>query len=337
MTPWCDAMTGIRDGHRLIRVMPEHRQGGVGARTRGGWASLARYRRGGMLRARRDHTGDRIRGAHPAAARRRRRPPAAVAALDGVARTARAPADRLPRPAGRDRHRAGGLRQDDACSPNGRCATSGRSRGCRRRRCRGADRCTRSRPPLSAPAPRVIVLDEADRVAVGRSATDPRRRAKPSRAGSMLALGSRAYLDEPTGRLRAHGLLLELGPDELSLTHLEAARMMASAGLALGDDQLSRLLARTEGWPAALSLRRDRARGRARRRPRDRRLRRRRPDRRGLPAVRPAGAPDLVRARAPAPVLGPLAAERPGVRRGARASSGSGATLREPDAHGGCR
>ena len=70
----------------------------------------------------------------------------------------------------------------------------------------------------------------------------------------MLALGSRAYLAEPTGRLRAHGLLLELGPGELSLTHLEAARLAASAGLALNDDQLTRLLTRIEGWPAALSL-----------------------------------------------------------------------------------
>ncbi|HEY6888939.1 MAG TPA: hypothetical protein VI300_14200, partial [Solirubrobacter sp.] len=106
---------------------------------------------------------------------------------------------------------------------------------------------------VNTPAPRVIVLDEADRI---RSA-DLRRILDGARelpTGAVLALGSRACLDEPTGRLRAHGLLLELGPEELSLTHLEAARMVASAGLALSDDQLTRLLARTEGWPAALSL-----------------------------------------------------------------------------------
>src|SRR4051794_33441378 len=106
---------------------------------------------------------------------------------------------------------------------------------------------------VSAGAPRVIVLDEAERVASG----DLRRLlavAGDLPPGAMLAIGSRACLDEPAGRLRAQRLLLELGPADLAMTHLEAARMLAAAELTLDEDQVARLLARTEGWPAALSL-----------------------------------------------------------------------------------
>src|SRR3954468_8342298 len=106
---------------------------------------------------------------------------------------------------------------------------------------------------VSAGAPRVIVLDEAERVASG----DLRRLlavAGDLPPGAMLALASRAVLAEPAGRLRAQRLLLELGPADLAMTHLEAARMLAAAELTLDEDQVARLLARTEGWPAALSL-----------------------------------------------------------------------------------
>src|SRR4051812_23846625 len=102
-------------------------------------------------------------------------------------------------------------------------------------------------------APRVIVLDEADRVP---SKDLPRLLAAAGDLppGALLALGSRAFPDEPTGRLRAQRLLLELGPIDLAMTHLEAGRMLAAATLTLSEDQLARLLVRTEGWPAALSL-----------------------------------------------------------------------------------
>jgi LuxR family transcriptional regulator, maltose regulon positive regulatory protein len=72
--------------------------------------------------------------------------------------------------------------------------------------------------------------------------------------GSRLVLAGR---DEPplrVARLRAEGRILEIGPDDLSLTREEASWLLRAAGLALGDGEAAELHDRTEGWPAGLYL-----------------------------------------------------------------------------------
>ena len=72
--------------------------------------------------------------------------------------------------------------------------------------------------------------------------------------GSRLVLAGR---DEPPlriARLRAEGRVLEIGPGDLVLSRPEAAALLRSAGVALGEDDVAALHRRTEGWPAGLYL-----------------------------------------------------------------------------------
>ena len=58
----------------------------------------------------------------------------------------------------------------------------------------------------------------------------------------------------PVARLRAHGLVLELGARELALTRAEAAAVLRAAGHAVDGAALSTLMRCTEGWPAGIAL-----------------------------------------------------------------------------------
>jgi LuxR family maltose regulon positive regulatory protein len=72
--------------------------------------------------------------------------------------------------------------------------------------------------------------------------------------GSRLVLVGR---DDPPlriARLRAAGRILEIGPGDLSLTLDEAASLLSGAGVSLGEDDVTQLHKRTEGWPTGLYL-----------------------------------------------------------------------------------
>jgi LuxR family transcriptional regulator, maltose regulon positive regulatory protein len=72
--------------------------------------------------------------------------------------------------------------------------------------------------------------------------------------GSRLALAGR---DEPPlriARLRAEGRVLEIGPGDLSLSRAEAASLLHAAAVVLGDEDMTELHRRTEGWAAGLYL-----------------------------------------------------------------------------------
>ena len=72
--------------------------------------------------------------------------------------------------------------------------------------------------------------------------------------GSRLVLAGR---DEPPlriARLRAEGRIIEIGPGDLSLSREEAASLLHAAAVTLGDEDLTDLHRRTEGWPAGLYL-----------------------------------------------------------------------------------
>ena len=72
--------------------------------------------------------------------------------------------------------------------------------------------------------------------------------------GSRLALAGRTAPPLRIARLRAEGKLLEIGPDDLSLTLEEASSLLHNARLALDTDEVAELHERTEGWPVALYL-----------------------------------------------------------------------------------
>jgi LuxR family maltose regulon positive regulatory protein len=100
----------------------------------------------------------------------------------------------------------------------------------------------------------VLVLDDLHRLHT-RVALDALS-AIASDAGPDLtvALASRSRLALPIARLREQRLVCELGPRELAMTRGEAASLLRLSGLDLDRDAVETLLARTEGWPAGLSL-----------------------------------------------------------------------------------
>ena len=72
--------------------------------------------------------------------------------------------------------------------------------------------------------------------------------------GSQLAVAGRTQPPLRVARLRAEGRLLEIGPGDLSLDRDEASLLLRNADITLGEDDMTELHRRTEGWPAGLYL-----------------------------------------------------------------------------------
>ena len=72
--------------------------------------------------------------------------------------------------------------------------------------------------------------------------------------GAQVALSARGHLALPLGVLRARGLAIEIGPDELRLDEAEAGQLLKAAGLDLTDAEVAELTEHTEGWSAGLYL-----------------------------------------------------------------------------------
>ncbi len=72
--------------------------------------------------------------------------------------------------------------------------------------------------------------------------------------GSRLAFAGRAPPPLRIARLRAEGKILEIGPNDLSLTRDEASSLLRNVDLALAEEDVAELHERTEGWPAGLYL-----------------------------------------------------------------------------------
>jgi LuxR family maltose regulon positive regulatory protein len=104
----------------------------------------------------------------------------------------------------------------------------------------------------AAPERPVIVLDDLQCI----------RGAAIAALGELLALGdglhvvgaTRSDPDLPLARLRLAGRLGEVRAADLAFTPQEGAAMLSGLGLSLRDDQLERLVQRTEGWAAGLRL-----------------------------------------------------------------------------------
>jgi LuxR family maltose regulon positive regulatory protein len=72
--------------------------------------------------------------------------------------------------------------------------------------------------------------------------------------GSRLAFAGRAQPPLRIARLRVEGKIMEIGPDDLSLTPDEASSLLRNVDLTLAEEDVAELHERTEGWPAGLYL-----------------------------------------------------------------------------------
>lgn len=127
--------------------------------------------------------------------------------------------------------------------------------------------------PLAAPTPRVhdvvvprLLAALADRESMVLAVDDLHQVTDPAALdaleaigrglppGSTLALAARTEPRMRIARSRASGELFELGAEDLTMSAVEAARLLEGCGLTLSDADVSLLLERTEGWPAGLYL-----------------------------------------------------------------------------------
>jgi LuxR family maltose regulon positive regulatory protein len=102
--------------------------------------------------------------------------------------------------------------------------------------------------------PFVLVLDDFERVDSSRSLTAVSMIMGRLPVGSQIVLATRTAPVLALGRIRAHRKLAELGREDLVMTKSECRELLAALGLVLSAKQLETIVARTEGWPAALYL-----------------------------------------------------------------------------------
>ncbi len=72
--------------------------------------------------------------------------------------------------------------------------------------------------------------------------------------GSQMALSARDGPALPLAALRARGLVLEIGPDDLRMDETEGGQLLRAAGLNLPDNRVAELTEQAEGWSAGLYL-----------------------------------------------------------------------------------
>jgi LuxR family transcriptional regulator, maltose regulon positive regulatory protein len=102
--------------------------------------------------------------------------------------------------------------------------------------------------------PVVLVLDDLHLVDNSAALDAVAALARHVPEGSQLALSARGGPALPLGALRARGLLMEIGPDDLSMDEAEAGQLMSAAGIDLAEEQITELTEHTEGWSAGLYL-----------------------------------------------------------------------------------
>jgi LuxR family maltose regulon positive regulatory protein len=71
---------------------------------------------------------------------------------------------------------------------------------------------------------------------------------------ARLALASRERPVLPLARLRAHGRLLEVGPQDLAVSIDGTRDLLQQAGVLVPDDQVAEIARRTEGWAAGVYM-----------------------------------------------------------------------------------
>jgi LuxR family transcriptional regulator, maltose regulon positive regulatory protein len=107
---------------------------------------------------------------------------------------------------------------------------------------------------LAISAPAVIVVDDAQELVEPRAHSFLERLLVQLPNGSKLAMVGRVKPAVRLARLRAEGLVLEIGPHDLALESREAARLVEAAGLRLSAQTTAALIEQAEGWPVGLAL-----------------------------------------------------------------------------------
>jgi LuxR family transcriptional regulator, maltose regulon positive regulatory protein len=100
----------------------------------------------------------------------------------------------------------------------------------------------------------IVVLDDGHVLNPSCLAEAVQRSMPEVPPGSAIVVASRSEPELPLGRLRAHRLVTELRTAELAMTLPEAAALLRRAGVDPPVEVVDSLLARTQGWPAALYL-----------------------------------------------------------------------------------
>jgi LuxR family maltose regulon positive regulatory protein len=100
----------------------------------------------------------------------------------------------------------------------------------------------------------VLVLDDAGRVQPEALGDAVLRVLDWLPEGAQVVLASRREPVLPLGRMRGHGIVLEVGADDMSMSTVEGASLLRKAGLELEFTVVQDLVRRTEGWPVALEL-----------------------------------------------------------------------------------
>ena len=100
----------------------------------------------------------------------------------------------------------------------------------------------------------VLVLDDLHLLDNPRCVAAVAELARHVPEGSQLVLSARGRPALPLGALRARGLAVEIGHDELRLDEAEAHQLLSAAGLDLTPADVAELTEHTEGWCAGLYL-----------------------------------------------------------------------------------
>ena len=107
---------------------------------------------------------------------------------------------------------------------------------------------------LAARSPIVLVLDDANLLHTHASLEVIEALIDDELEGSFVVLSGRTTPRLALAPLRARGLLLELGVDDLALTGREARMLLSAAGVRLDEARADELVEQSEGWAAALYL-----------------------------------------------------------------------------------
>jgi LuxR family maltose regulon positive regulatory protein len=107
---------------------------------------------------------------------------------------------------------------------------------------------------LAARSPIVLVLDDANLLHARAALEAVEALIDNELEGSMVVLSGRVAPRLPLAPLRARGLLLELGVDDLALNGREARMLLSAAGVRLDEARTEELVEQCEGWAAALYL-----------------------------------------------------------------------------------
>jgi LuxR family transcriptional regulator, maltose regulon positive regulatory protein len=102
--------------------------------------------------------------------------------------------------------------------------------------------------------PFILVLDDTHLLGAGPAWDLVDALADNLPATSTLVVAGRARPGLATGRLRLEPGLVHLTGEQLALDGPAASELFESMGLRLGDDDVARLVDRTEGWPVGLRL-----------------------------------------------------------------------------------